>query len=231
MKNKLKKERGSITLFVLVSMLFMTMFLITIYTLSTNNEIAAKNATKKIKEKYEMGLDRIDEIYEELQEKSQEVRAFDKDGNEIVGFNGEEWKIVDIVETDEVDRYKIEYTGTGTVEKVPYYIREENKNKEGYVVAYIEPSTETTGKKILFKNVELKTVSSINTFLTSDTTDTIITELEFGENITLGFTNMNSFFRNSKLEKIDMGNLDTSNVKHMSGLFWDTPSRICSSRS
>ena len=156
MKNIIKNENGSITLFVLVSMLFMTMFLITIYTLSTNNEIAAKNATKKIKEKYEMGLDRIDEIYEELQEKSQEVRAFDKDGNEIVGFNGEEWKIVDIVETDEVDRYKIEYTGTGTVEKVPYYIREENKNKEGYVVAYIEPSTETTGKKILVKNVELK---------------------------------------------------------------------------
>lgn len=68
MKNKIKTEGGSITLFVLISMLFMTMFLMTIYTLSTNNEISQREATRKIKEIYEVGLNNIDEVYSKVKE-------------------------------------------------------------------------------------------------------------------------------------------------------------------
>ena len=63
MKKILKRENGSITLFVLVSMLFMAMFLITIYTLSTNNEIAARNVRNKLKEKYIQLLEETNEKY------------------------------------------------------------------------------------------------------------------------------------------------------------------------
>lgn len=64
----IKSQTGSITLYVLISMLFMTMLLATIYTLSSNNEIAARNATRKIREIYETGIDNMDEVYSKVKE-------------------------------------------------------------------------------------------------------------------------------------------------------------------
>lgn len=68
MRRYIKGQKGSITLYVLISMLFMTMLLATIYTLSSNNEIAARDATSKIKKIYETGIDKMDEIYDRVKE-------------------------------------------------------------------------------------------------------------------------------------------------------------------
>jgi len=92
MKSLIKNEKGSITLFVLISMLFFTMFLMTIYTLSTNNEIAGREATKRIKEIYEVGLDRIDDIYNRVKIKALtqievETITINGGGNTTIGVN------------------------------------------------------------------------------------------------------------------------------------------------
>lgn len=62
----LKDQKGSITLFVLISMLFFTMFLIGMYMLSANTESTQTAETVRIKEIYEQGIDNIDDIYETL---------------------------------------------------------------------------------------------------------------------------------------------------------------------
>ena len=49
---KIRQEKGSITLFVLISMLFFVMFLIGMYLLNANSEITQTAATKRIKEIY-----------------------------------------------------------------------------------------------------------------------------------------------------------------------------------
>jgi len=63
MKNKYRKERGSITLFVLVSMLFFVMFLITMHTLVINNEVAQRDATSNIEGTYSEGTEDMDKVY------------------------------------------------------------------------------------------------------------------------------------------------------------------------
>ncbi|MBR6504880.1 MAG: hypothetical protein IKT41_04130 [Clostridia bacterium] len=102
MRKSIENEIGSITLFVLVSMLFLTMFLATIYTLSTNNEAAARKATSQIKELYEVGLDDIDNVYDKVKEKNTITFTvtYTQDGSYVTvtcyakkGMKWEEWVI------------------------------------------------------------------------------------------------------------------------------------------
>lgn len=62
----LKQEKGSITLFVLISMLFFTMYLIGMYMLSANSESSGIAETERIKEIYEYGTNNIDDVYETI---------------------------------------------------------------------------------------------------------------------------------------------------------------------
>ncbi len=63
---KLKEERGSVTLFVVVSMLFFVLFLAGIYMLNSAKEQTGISETAKIKEIYERDVNQIDDIYETL---------------------------------------------------------------------------------------------------------------------------------------------------------------------
>jgi uncharacterized protein YpmB len=63
---KIKEEKGSITLFVLVSMLFFVIILSGIYMLSSSNEQAEIGETTRIKEIYEKDIDKIDDVYKTL---------------------------------------------------------------------------------------------------------------------------------------------------------------------
>lgn len=67
---KLKDEKGSITLFVLISMLFFAMYIVGMYALSANTESSGIAEVAKIKEIYEQGVDNIDDVYKTELEKS-----------------------------------------------------------------------------------------------------------------------------------------------------------------
>lgn len=79
---KLKEEKGSITLFVVVSMLFFVLLLAGMYMLSSAKEQTGISETAKIKEIYEKDVNQIDNIYETL---TNELIYYvkDKDGNAI----------------------------------------------------------------------------------------------------------------------------------------------------
>lgn len=68
--NKIKQEKGSITLFVLVAMLFFVMYLVGMYLLNTNAESAQYAASKRIKEIYEKDIDQMDTVYETITNKN-----------------------------------------------------------------------------------------------------------------------------------------------------------------
>ena len=71
----LKQEKGSITLFVLISMLFFVMYLVGMYMLSASLESSQIAETARIKEIYEQGVDNIDDVYNSLIGENQKVNA------------------------------------------------------------------------------------------------------------------------------------------------------------
>lgn len=68
MKN-FKNQKGTITLFVLISMLFFIILLITAFVAITNSEITQAGARKRIKELYEQNVGNENQIYTELEKK------------------------------------------------------------------------------------------------------------------------------------------------------------------
>ena len=61
---KIKEEKGSITLIVIVTMLFITILLIGILVSNSNANITSKQATQQIKENYEKDVNNIEQVYE-----------------------------------------------------------------------------------------------------------------------------------------------------------------------
>jgi len=218
MKKILKRENGSITLFVLVSMLFMAMFLITIYTLSTNNEIAARNVRNKLKEKYEIGLDRIDDIYYELEK----VKAYDQYGNEIVDFLDNWHEPTEYKVDRDFKGYGIKYKGAvdeGRITgEVPYYIR--IGEKEAYVVSYVEMFKDRTDiNKLNLSDFNTKHVINMANMFDGCTA---LTELKINSTTfdTSNVTTIAYMFRNcSSLTELDVSKWDTSKVTKMNYTF------------
>lgn len=62
----LKNEKGSVTLFVLIAMLFFLMFMVGLYIMSANSESSQIAETARIKEIYEEGTNNIDDVYATL---------------------------------------------------------------------------------------------------------------------------------------------------------------------
>lgn len=64
--NKLKQEKGGATLFVLIAMLFFSMFLIGMYVATANLESTQAEEIDVIKGIYEQGINNIDDLYETI---------------------------------------------------------------------------------------------------------------------------------------------------------------------
>jgi len=223
MKKILKTEKGSITLFVLVSMLFFTMFLATIFTLSTNIEITQRDSINKIKSIYEIGLDRTNEIYNELKKIDERGRAFDQDGNEIEGFE-KSWDLEEYIVDDVFYGYAIKYekeakiNEDGTVSgEVPYYIRK--GDTEGYVVSYLDMFRERTDiTKLDLRNFNTeKIISMERMFYGCENLKSINLSSFNTSNVkSMGYL----FYNNSNLETIVFGeNFYTGEVINMQGMF------------
>lgn len=66
MCNKVKSEKGSVTLFVLVAMILLLVILLAVYTQTTNKNISQKKELEKIQEEYKG--ENIEQIYNESAE-------------------------------------------------------------------------------------------------------------------------------------------------------------------
>ena len=85
MKNnyyKIKSEKGSITLFVLLAMLFFSAILLTAYIKMSNTSISQEEDISRIKEIYEKDIDNIEEVYDRVTIKS-EVERVIKSGKQL----------------------------------------------------------------------------------------------------------------------------------------------------
>ena len=65
MKN-IKSERGSITLYVLVTLLILSIMLLSIYIYNANMQKNNLDISKQIKETYEKDVNNVDEIYNQI---------------------------------------------------------------------------------------------------------------------------------------------------------------------
>lgn len=105
----LKEEKGSITLFVLLAMLFFVMFLVGMYMLSANSESSQTAETARIKEIYEQDVDNIDDVYETLVgEKRTKVNAPKLAG----GMTPIKWNGTNTVDTNSSDKEWYNYVDT-----------------------------------------------------------------------------------------------------------------------
>ena len=71
MKEKIKKEKGSITLFVLIALLFFIIICIFIYTNINNKKISQNEELKQIEKNYETTNEALEEKYQEITENNQ----------------------------------------------------------------------------------------------------------------------------------------------------------------
>lgn len=62
----LKNEKGSISLFVLIIMIFFVIYSMGIFNSITNYEISQVKASKRIKDIYEKDINNVDDIYLDL---------------------------------------------------------------------------------------------------------------------------------------------------------------------
>lgn len=88
----LKQEKGSITLFVVISMLFFVMFLTGMYMLSATAESGVIEEQARIKEIYEQGVNNIDEVYATLEGEIANIYNL-KVGDYVIYDSGENGKI------------------------------------------------------------------------------------------------------------------------------------------
>ena len=64
-RSKLKNEKGSITLFILLSILFFLIVIFSVFMVSSNKKQAQTSEVDKIKQEYEKSINNIDQIYNE----------------------------------------------------------------------------------------------------------------------------------------------------------------------
>ncbi len=81
----IKNERGSLTLFVAISMLFFMTFLLTLYISTTNQQKTQLEVTARIKETYEQDLNNIEDVYNSFVGTADIIPIYNKEQLQKVG--------------------------------------------------------------------------------------------------------------------------------------------------
>ena len=79
-KKILKNEKGSITLFVLLAILFFLIVIFSVFMSSSNKNRIQMSEFDKIKQEYDKEVNRIDEIYDETASRELIQIVFDANG-------------------------------------------------------------------------------------------------------------------------------------------------------
>ena len=108
-----KEEKGSITLFVLIAMLFFVILGVAIFYAISNKQATQIQANQKNKEEYGKDLNQINSIYEETYEKTQntlpvppELEGKIPEGFYYVGGTKEEGLVISDIQGDNLDNAK-----------------------------------------------------------------------------------------------------------------------------
>ncbi len=150
----LKEEKGSITLFVLIAMLFFVLFLVGMYMLSANSESSGTQETARIKEIYEQDVNNIDDLYATLVgEKRTKVNAPKLD----VGMTPIKWNGTNTVNTVSSDKEWYDYTDTSIEGQTSTSKWANAKTKDGSMWVWIP----RYAYKITYNNVSDKSQGGI----------------------------------------------------------------------
>ena len=105
-KEKLSNQKGSITLFVLLAMLFFLVVVVNMFMKSSNSNQAQISEYDKLKQEYDESIENIDSIYTET-EKKDKIKEYTEDGVPIpkgfyyVGGTKEEGVVISDNKVDE----------------------------------------------------------------------------------------------------------------------------------
>ena len=116
-ENKLKSEKGSITLFVLVAMMLMCFVVIGIYMNATNENANQMEELEKIKAEYEQEYKSIDEIYNDISTASVGIKFSNNGGEYAMPTEGTariETGITTVTASEGIKIEKIYYSWTTT---------------------------------------------------------------------------------------------------------------------
>lgn len=127
----LKEEKGSITLFVLIAMLFFVMYLVGMYMLSANSESSLTRETARIKEIYEQGVNNIQDVYNTLERKNKtEVNA----PKLVTGMTPVKWNETEFIKTTSYDEwYSYENTSAQKQENTSKWANAETEDGSMWV--------------------------------------------------------------------------------------------------
>ena len=99
-KNKFFSEKGSVTLFILISIIFFLIISLNVYSSNKNKIIAQKEEIQAIEENYNKDLDKMDEIYENLVEadlKTVFIKESSINTSNKIYYNLSEWTNENVV--------------------------------------------------------------------------------------------------------------------------------------
>ena len=148
----LKSEKGSITLFVLLAMLFFVMYLVGMYMISANSESSVIEESARIKEIYEQGVNNIDDVYNTLERKNIEEVNIPK---LAAGMTPVKWNETELIKTNKYDKDWYTYKDT-SIEKQENISKWANAETEdgslwvwiprfAYKITYNNPSDKSQG--------------------------------------------------------------------------------------
>lgn len=151
----LKEEKGSITLFVLIAMLFFVMYLVGMYMLSANSESSLTRETARIKEIYEQGVNNIQDVYNTLERKNKiQVNA----PKLADGMTPVKWNETELIKTTKYDTewYAYEDTSLAKQENTSKWANAETEDgsmwvwipRYAYKINYTNPSDKSAGGTI-----------------------------------------------------------------------------------
>ena len=114
---KIRNEKGSITLYVLVAMMLMCFVVIGVYMNASNRKANQMKELEKIKEEYERENNNIDEIYEEVSKNNTLIKYSNSGGEYAMPTEGKAkigTTITVITSSDSIQINKIYYQWTAT---------------------------------------------------------------------------------------------------------------------
>lgn len=172
----LKQEKGSITVFVLIAMLFFSMYLIGMYIISANAEATQVAATKRVKEIYESDNNQIDDVYATLNKENRDIANAPKltQGMTPVKWNGTTW-----IDTNQEDIEWYDYTNKKWANVrlqdgsmfvwIPRYAYQIASGWHSNIAGKIEITflKDTTNIPLNGKKIEITTTSGENNWLVS----------------------------------------------------------------
>lgn len=81
----IRNQKGSVTLFTLITMLFVSMYLVTMYITHSNTEAGQVEEAKRIKEIYEENLENLDALYDKIVDTKNYMNPYIPQGYYYVG--------------------------------------------------------------------------------------------------------------------------------------------------